>query len=61
MSNSYNEDIVFVLDVSDSDGGKIRGAAACTPNTLHEFSMLYFVVDLKKKEDFFRFIYLQII
>lgn len=47
MSNSYNEDIVFVLDVSDSDGGKIRGAAACTPNTLHEFSMLYFVVDLK--------------
>lgn len=44
MSNSYNEDIVFVLDVSDSEG-KISGAAACTQNTLHEFSMLYFVVD----------------
>lgn len=33
MSNSYNEDIVFVLDVSDSDGGKISGAAACMQNT----------------------------
>lgn len=48
MSNSYNEDIVFVLDVSDSDGGKISGAAACTQNTLHGFFMLYVVVDYKK-------------
>lgn len=59
MSNSYNEDIVFVLDVSDSEGKSVE------QQHVRRILCMNFLCNifggLLRRKDFFRFVYLQII
>lgn len=59
MSNSYNEDIVFVLDISDSEGKSVEQQHV--RRILCMNFLCYILWWIKKKKDFFRFVYLQII
>lgn len=59
MSNSYNEDIVFVLDISDSEGKSVEQQHV--RRILCMNFLCYILWWILKKKDFFRFVYLQII